>query len=622
MDTVEMEPRHRLFLNPYTDEPFTECPSCGTATHPRTRVLLIHVQPDTMGPVTVQCRLCSRCDLLVVQRDELLRIVQAHGGLESSESEAERLIVLGTLDRALLGRAASEKLSMEDAMRAFLPFAQYVHYERVYEGGNVRYQETVLPSPLERVEQLAVPSTEELQQLPRTDEVWELGVRQVPTWIVEEGAKPYRPYMTLIISTAGPWIVFQELSPTPPTPEEVRDALWKAMIAPAMGAGDPRRPKTVRTDDDALADNLRSPLQALGITCHVQSVEWVDEALQDLVHFMTSQQGEAEPVPGLLDTPGVTPELVGELFEAAAAFYRMAPWRWLYNEDLIAIRYPLPDGPWRYVSVMGNAGMEFGLAVFEHLGDYDRLAAIPIETAMEQMTYRSLTFDDATVIPSADLDAIEKYGWEVVNERAYPLPFTLRPDEGMLRPGPDELAWYIVALRAILIFMEAHWPEDRAMEPAPTAVILEVPLRDSKVQVELRYPADIVTAEDLAQLEQQVFRFTVRRGRRGRRKRVEILGSQTLADLDAILRNAYGYDVFDHLSGFWILGERGAPDIELGEIEPFGGGEAADILIGFLELRPGERLEYVYDFGKWVEHTLTLEAITEPEEGTRYPRLV
>ncbi len=35
-----------------------------------------------------------------------------------------------------------------------------------------------------------------------------------------------------------------------------------------------------------------------------------------------------------------------------------------------------------------------------------------------------------------------------------------------------------------------------------------------------------------------------------------------------------------------------------------------------------DRLKYVYDFGDWVEHVLTLKAIVEPEKKVSYPREV
>ena len=39
-----------------------------------------------------------------------------------------------------------------------------------------------------------------------------------------------------------------------------------------------------------------------------------------------------------------------------------------------------------------------------------------------------------------------------------------------------------------------------------------------------------------------------------------------------------------------------------------------------LGLAPGDELKYVYDFGDWIEHKITLEAITEPQADVKYPR--
>ncbi|MBI1878837.1 MAG: hypothetical protein HYR94_11565, partial [Chloroflexi bacterium] len=59
-----------------------------------------------------------------------------------------------------------------------------------------------------------------------------------------------------------------------------------------------------------------------------------------------------------------------------------------------------------------------------------------------------------------------------------------------------------------------------------------------------------------------------------------------------------------------------------GTVDPFGDGEGADSKIASLDLKPGDELKYVYDFGDWIEHRLTLEAISEPQVGVEYPRLV
>jgi hypothetical protein len=109
-------------------------------------------------------------------------------------------------------------------------------------------------------------------------------------------------------------------------------------------------------------------------------------------------------------------------------------------------------------------------------------------------------------------------------------------------------------------------------------------------------------------------------------RRLEIQGGQSLVDFDAILRQAFQHDTFDHMGGFWRLVPRGTSkrfrEVELGTINPFGEGDGADQHIAGIGLKPGDELKYVYDFGDWVEHRLTLEEIVEPESEATYPRIV
>ncbi len=619
MIPVEEAPRHIFFLNPYADEPFPHCPRCHTSTNPRTRILLLHVKPNIAVPLKAKCRYCTECDLLIAHKHELRAELEARLPPGVWKASGGEFVAVGSLDRARLGRVPLEELTMEEALEAFRPFLAVTHFERVQDDSGVWFEEQASPSPLAASE-LPVPELAELERLPQTDETWEVGVRQMPVWVTGSHEEPFRPYTTLVVSPSQSVVIFQELAPKPPTPDMVRDTLWKAMCMPIMAAGEARRPATVHVDDEALAKALQPELAKLGVDCRVQRFQLLDEVFDDLNAFLADEE---ERLPGLLDTPGVTPELVDLLFEASAEFYRLAPWQWLYNEDLFAVRYPLPDGEWRYVSVMGNAGMEFGLAVFESLEDFNLATAlIDPELAVGQITYRALSFEEAVAVPFSDLDAIEKYGWEIAAEDAYPVPLTFTRDRRVVRPGPEELEWYVVTLRAIAKFVEEYWPKTEGEVPEPIAIDLTVPLGEQEAEVELRYPADTITEEEFMAAGQQVFRFKVRRGRRGRIKHFELLGNQTLGDFDAILRNAFNLDPFDHLSGFWIAGERGLPDLELGTIEPFGGGDAADILIGFLDLEVGDMLKYVYDFGDWIEYTITLEAITDREEGVEYPRVI
>jgi hypothetical protein len=126
---------------------------------------------------------------------------------------------------------------------------------------------------------------------------------------------------------------------------------------------------------------------------------------------------------------------------------------------------------------------------------------------------------------------------------------------------------------------------------------------------------------------QQVYRFKAAlRHRPNLWRAIEIQGEQTLGDFDGILRDAFNHDPSDHLSGFWKRIRRGKGDrfreVEIGDINPFEGGDAAELHVAGLGLKPGDELKYVYDFGDWVEHVLTLEEIVEPERKAEYPRIV
>jgi hypothetical protein len=125
----------------------------------------------------------------------------------------------------------------------------------------------------------------------------------------------------------------------------------------------------------------------------------------------------------------------------------------------------------------------------------------------------------------------------------------------------------------------------------------------------------------------QVYRFKAAlRHRPGLWRRLELQGSQTLVDFDAIMREAFQHDFGDHLGGFWKLVRRGTGrrfrEVDLGSIDPFGEGDGAGMHVAGIGLEPGDELKYVYDFGDWIEHQLTLEEITEPEAGATYPRIV
>jgi pRiA4b ORF-3-like protein len=126
----------------------------------------------------------------------------------------------------------------------------------------------------------------------------------------------------------------------------------------------------------------------------------------------------------------------------------------------------------------------------------------------------------------------------------------------------------------------------------------------------------------------EVYRFKVSLGFDSPIWRViEIKAGQTFADLDVAIRDAFGHDRYDHMGGFWQMIPRGKSqkkfrEIEIGDINPLEEGTAADVHIGGMNLKPGDLIKYVYDFGDWVEHEVRLEKISAAEAGKSYPALV
>ena len=103
------------------------------------------------------------------------------------------------------------------------------------------------------------------------------------------------------------------------------------------------------------------------------------------------------------------------------------------------------------------------------------------------------------------------------------------------------------------------------------------------------------------------YTITVKGPGRSKSATVEAASDQTLAQLDKLIRREMDYDTWDHCSAFFT----GKPwrSETVAEIHPDGGGENEDLLVGELGLMPGEKLNYVYDFGDNLEHVLTIDSV-------------
>ncbi len=362
--------------------------------------------------------------------------------------------------------------------------------------------------------------------IPQTQDTWYLLVRKLRTWVGAEDGEPQRPYLSLAVNLQTGAIHGQDLGPRP-GPKEVQKLLFESMLRPGKGLEVPaQRPQRVFFEDREWLDELAPALQQIGVQAKYRSMKSdFDPLIQEMEAHL--HQGNAEP-PGLLAQKGVNVRLLAGLFAAAADFYRAEPWVQLSNSDLLAVRVAPHKEPY-YVIVMGQGGVEYGLAVYRTWEDVLHLyrSHERVEEMLPPSGAHVLFFNPIHEVPFDDLDAIETYGWEVASPRAYPVPFIFTTEEEVLRPGQDELLWYEAALRAIPEFVARYLAQGSHAEhsgvPGSHALrgnqeqgqaieaSLAVNTSAGRLQVQVRYPGGEVPAElqplydgrDLPDLEQE-----------------------------------------------------------------------------------------------------------------------
>jgi tetratricopeptide (TPR) repeat protein len=330
--------------------------------------------------------------------------------------------------------------------------------------------------------------------LPQTQDSWYFLERKLRAWVNPEDGEPQRPYVSLVVNLGTGAIHGQNLGPKPGLPD-IQKLLFDAMLQPEKGLMiSAQRPQRIFFEERQWLDELAPALQQIGVQAKYRSMKSdFDPLIQDLEAHL--RQGGVEP-PGLLGQKGVNIRLLASLFAAAADFYRTEPWVQLSNSDLLAVRVAPQKEPY-YVTVMGQGGIEYGLAVYQTWEDvlHQYRPHERVEEALPPSGAHVFFFNPINEAPFDDLDAMETYGWEVAGPQAYPVPFIFTPKQQVLRPGRDELLWYEAALRAIPQFVAHHLVAGSHPVEGPIEANLAVDTSAGRVQVQVRYPGGEVPAE-------------------------------------------------------------------------------------------------------------------------------
>ena len=129
-----LSPRYSLLLNPHADVRLSKCPQCQKLTHVRKFALFVHI--DGWGPMALgkTCRYCSRCEMVMVHRNELEAELTRGLSRMAPEVIGKGYWVLGTIEKKIWqdGLRSHGKLVAE-MLRHVADFKH--HYDLEYEPG-------------------------------------------------------------------------------------------------------------------------------------------------------------------------------------------------------------------------------------------------------------------------------------------------------------------------------------------------------------------------------------------------------------------------------------------------------------------------------------------------------
>jgi hypothetical protein len=327
-------------------------------------------------------------------------------------------------------------------------------------------------------------------ELPQSDAVWECSVRKSPSWVEQRTGGVYRPAMIIVADASSGAIRFYDLPKGQPSADSVAVGLLKAMVEPASAGPIPvdipmraERPARVKFDWHSRVEDVQKALGEIGVAVEpAQDLPACDELYQSLLDYMNP----GPRPPAICRVAPESPALTREFFEAADTFYRAEAWQYVFNDDIIEVRYG--DEPPRYCSIMGNGGQEFGIVLYNSQEDVVNVLSSGHPLEMRRgMIWLTTSFDEAFVGAIEDIDYMEKHGIQPADIMAYPMFLRVRMPAGVESPDALDMKISAAALRVLPQFVVASMMAGEG-EPQSATATLSLPAVHEGQTLTLSYP--------------------------------------------------------------------------------------------------------------------------------------
>jgi len=286
----------------------------------------------------------------------------------------------------------------------------------------------------------------DIREYPQTDAVWQADFYRSPAWVSNEQEGSYRPWSVLVLEKSNSRALMTAHTPGDPTPEMLLESLVRTMARP--GGDEAQRPRLVEVSDSDCYDHLRPRLEAAGVACRLvdELSEFNDFCLRLARKF--DESGKC----ALADGRGVTREHMESFYDAAAYYFKQAPWRSVPGEVPIEIGCDDPAMGTRYAIVLGRTGVQLGLCVYD---DWETTQATLCGYAVDgQMRALAVCYDEAEIMAAVDLQLIERLGWPIASPEAWPAVMRLAPGRTPRAASAKELVFLDACLRAVPDFLK------------------------------------------------------------------------------------------------------------------------------------------------------------------------
>lgn len=285
-----------------------------------------------------------------------------------------------------------------------------------------------------------------LHELPQDiDDVWEVDHRQMPSFIRERGEQPRRPWGTFVVSRSGHHAVGHGVAMERRADADVADDVVRCLRK------ERRRPASIEVTQPGLRAAILARIDGAGIDVLARDgLITIDSMLQ----AVTETLGHVEDREPLLAVPGVTLSLAADFHAAAAAFHRARPWRRVPVDTPIRASGGPARVPLVTAVVMGQRGVQQGLAIYDDPASL-RLLLAKGEAGGEGGQGLSVLFGEACQTLELDLLAVEQHGFEVAAPEAYPDIVRIETATKVRPPSARDVELATRLLRAVAAFLAA-----------------------------------------------------------------------------------------------------------------------------------------------------------------------